>query len=362
MDGANDPRTTGGVGPIRKRPPYSLSARWDRCRPANSWRSVPGCAPWSDSWGADAHGFRGRRVVADRRLRGRPGTTCKWNELPWPRRHTVLLLRRRPPLRIAVTSSLRCSHGGIANDDARSTTAATRRENAIRPCRGRAWAKVRAKRQTGAWREKNKNSARANENNNNRGKSTPYPGITNAAAVGGDVIWTAVGTAHCAAVIGENFDSRFWSNWRRIDSSSSSCSHRVPPTRWVFTITADNGDGLVRTACRAVRRSPGTRTPQSLFSPSSFCPSTTMKGLRALRRIKHRLSDDFDAFCHTIFGQTPPPAGKRFLFLLRSIPARLLRVCTIRLYLPKTVMTHTVFTIDPSVFCFHFWCIPRCSS
>lgn len=43
--------------------------------------------------------------------------------------------------------------------------------------------RLRAKRRTdGSVTEENKNSARANENNNNRGKSTPYPGITNAAA------------------------------------------------------------------------------------------------------------------------------------------------------------------------------------
>lgn len=101
-----------------------------------------------------------------------------------------------------------------------------------------------------------------------------------------------------------------------------------------------------------VLRSPGTRS-QTLFSPSLFCPNTTMKGLLALRRIKHRLSDDFDAFCYTIFGQTPPPTGKRFLFYY----ARFKRVCfayTLYDYTYGKPLRHAVFTIDRSVFCFLF--------
>jgi len=33
-----------------------------------------------------------------------------------------------------------------------------------------------------------------------------------------------------------------------------------------------------------------------------------MRGLLSLRRFKHRLYNDFDAFCNVIFGRTPPPA------------------------------------------------------
>lgn len=95
----------------------------------------------------------------------------------------------------------------------------------------------------------------------------------------------------------------------------------MPPTRCPFTVTADN-DVPVQKRVPSVSRSPGTSGSRTSFSPlPSLCPNTTMKGLSALRRIKHRLSDDFDAFCRTIFGQTPPPAGKRFFFLLRSYSA-----------------------------------------
>lgn len=94
-----------------------------------------------------------------RRSAGTSGNaTCKLHELPWPRCHAVLLSRRRPPLRIAVTSSsLRCSHGGNANDDARSAG-----YSGHTPCKcdstvprtGMGMGSGRNGGRTGAWRKK----------------------------------------------------------------------------------------------------------------------------------------------------------------------------------------------------------------
>lgn len=104
----------------------------------------------------------------------------------------------------------------------------------------------------------------------------------------------------------------------------------------------------------SVSRSPVTSGSRTSFSPPPLRPNTVMRGLSALRRIKHRLSDDFDAFCRTIFGQTPPPAGKRFFFatLVFSAPY------DCRAY--RKPSRHAVFTVDRSVFC--FFSTSRCSS
>lgn len=45
-----------------------------------------------------------------------------------------------------------------------------------------------------------------------------------------------------------------------------------------------------------------------------------MKGLLALRRIKHQLSVNFDAFCNVMFGQMPPPGQYFVLFFLFRQP------------------------------------------